>query len=145
MMVRLARQFPSELHIRHRDFPLDMRCNPAISRPFHRRACAAAIHARCAAAQGKFWPYSALLTKRSRALDDATLSAHAQALRLDMARFRSCLGSEAAKSAVKADIDLGLRWGVKGTPSYYIDGKRSQLHTLSAWSRAVRKLLGKTP
>jgi protein-disulfide isomerase len=143
IMLQLARRFPRRLRIRYRDYPLDMQCNPKITRPFHARACIAAFHARCAAEQGKFWPYAELLAKNYRALDNTTLKAHASALLLDRGRFMRCLNSKAPQQAIEADLDAAIKLGVRGTPSYYIDGKQVRQYTLQGWIRTVEKRLRK--
>ncbi len=87
----------------------------------HPHAQAAAIAAECANAQGRFWEMHDLLLVT--ALDDATLLADAgQVPGLDVAAWQACLGTAAPADRVAADVALGTRLGVGGTPTFYVDG-----------------------
>lgn len=142
VLTTLARRYPRELRIHHRDLPLDSACNPRLRRPFHERACEAALYARCAAAQGKFWPYATLLSNNFRALDVTTLRAHAETLKLDTNRFASCVNRPAARKAIEADIaEAGTR-GITGTPTFYLNGKQLRGHKgLSQWIQLIEAAL----
>lgn len=138
VLTKLAQRYPRELRIHRRDLPLDSACNPRLRRPFHDRACEAALHARCAGAQGKFWPYAALLSANFRALDATTLRAHAEKLQLDTQRFARCVAGSAARKAVEADVaEAGVR-GITGTPTFFLNGKKLRGHKgLSQWIQLI--------
>jgi protein-disulfide isomerase len=48
----------------------------------------------------------------------------AREAQLDEEPFAACLDSEKAKARVLKDIQEGIKAGVKGTPSIFINGKR---------------------
>ena len=52
----------------------------------------------------------------------ADLKATARGLGLDSAKFDSCLESGKYSSAVEADIEEGLRLGIKSAPSFFVNG-----------------------
>jgi protein-disulfide isomerase len=102
----------------------------------HPRAQRAAEAAEAAGAQGVFWPMHEMLFANQPAFDDAALADYADALGLDLARFASELLSGAHEQRVRADFIGGVRSGVNGTPTFFINGARydgaHDLHSLLA-------------
>ena len=87
-----------------------------------KEAVQAAEAARCANEQGKFWQFHDALFANQSQLAVSDLKAAARKLGLDSAKFDSCLDSGKYATAVEEDIDEGLRLGVKGTPSFFVNG-----------------------
>ncbi len=98
----------------YRDFPLDS---------IHPLARKAAEAAECADEQGKFWEYHDKLFETQK-LDEASLKQHAKDLGLDTEQFNSCLDSGKYKDEVQKDLDDGIKAGVTGTPTFFINGKK---------------------
>lgn len=92
--------------------------------PFHRSARLAAKAALAAGEQGKFWAYHDQLFENQKALDRASLIAHASSLDLDVERFESDLDSRALEERIQADEMEAERLGVKGTPTFFVNGRR---------------------
>jgi len=90
----------------------------------HPHAEQAAEAAEAAAAQGKFWPMHDLLYENQQRLEDDDLAGYAEQLGLDVARFRRELAEHAHAQRVREDFMSGVRSGVNGTPTFYIDGVR---------------------
>ncbi len=107
-----------------RDYPRDVRIvfrhNPL---PFHDHAAAAAEAAVAAEKQGKFWEMHDLLFADQNDLDRAALELHAVQLGLDLTAFRAALDTHAGKARVDEDLALGRQVGVRGTPTFFIDGR----------------------
>lgn len=87
-----------------------------------------AVVAECAAEQGKFWEmHNMLFSGRIPAGTDAEIAAAATQvtgeLGLDAAKFADCLKDDAVRARVLADADEGQRVGVRGTPSFLVDGE----------------------
>jgi protein-disulfide isomerase len=95
-----------------RDFPL----------AFHEYAQKAAEAAECAQEQGKFWEYHDKIFENQRALEIANLKQHAQDLGLNQAAFENCLDSGQMAQEVKKDFEEGSRYGVEGTPAFFVNG-----------------------
>jgi len=95
-----------------RDFPLAM----------HPNARKAAEAANAAHAQGKFFEYSALLFKRQKELDVASLKKYATELGLDRTRFDAALDGGKYAAEVKHDMDDGEIYGVDSTPAIFVNG-----------------------
>ena len=90
----------------------------------HVHALSAAEAAEAAGAQGKFWPMHHVLFEHQDALETKDLLGYAEVLRLDRARFIRELGDHAHLDKVKGDFRGGVRSGVNGTPTFFIDGVR---------------------
>lgn len=90
----------------------------------HRHAQHAAEAAEAAGAQGHFWEMHDLLFKNQGALDDAALARYAGALRLDDHLFMAQIASDAYTARIQDDFQSGLRSGVDGTPTFFINGVR---------------------
>lgn len=80
----------------------------------------------CAEQQGKYWEYNALAFAKQEPLhhEPNAFDSLAKDLKLDEAKFKSCLGSPEAKKRVASGKAEGDRIGITGTPSIYINGKR---------------------
>jgi protein-disulfide isomerase len=112
-----------DVRVVRRHFPLDDRCNPKLTRPFHVGACELARAGICAEAQGQ---------GRFEAMDDALFANQgekapveelARRVGLDLPRFRACLTSAETEARLASDIQAGIKAGIRGTPSYVVDGK----------------------
>jgi len=88
----------------------------------------AAEASECAADQGKFWEYHDLVFDRQAgenqgAFNKDKLLAMAQELKLDMARFEPCLKNDQTQDRVQADTQEGQQVGVRGTPTFFVNGR----------------------
>jgi len=90
---------------------------------FHKDAKPAAMAALAAGAQGKYWQMHELLFKDTKALSAASLKSYAQQLGLNMSKFEADLENESFKTQIEADMELGSKVGVKGTPATFINGR----------------------
>lgn len=122
-ILALERTFGDTLQIVFKHFPLDSVCNPLVKRELHPKACQAALAAEAAREQGKFWEFHEALFI-SRFTDKMTSKSIVEHLSLDFDRFEKHRRTDAASAKVQADIDLGIRLGVDGTPSLFINGRR---------------------
>jgi protein-disulfide isomerase len=88
----------------------------------HPHAELAAEAAEAAAAQGKFWEMHDALYENQQALDPENLIEYASALGLDIARFTREVNEHVYAPRVREDFHSGVRSGVNGTPSFFING-----------------------
>jgi protein-disulfide isomerase len=95
-------------------------------RPEHPHARDAAEAAECAAAQGEghFWPMHDLLFEHQQALEDKHLAQYAAEIGLDAQRFSQDMGDHTYLERVQQDLEGGVRSGVRGTPTFFINGQR---------------------
>ena len=108
---KLKADFGDKVAFTYKDFPL----------PMHARAEKAAEAARCASKQNKYWEFHDELF-HSKELDVDQLKAQARALKLDSEQFDKCLDSGEEVAAVERDRKEGLRLGISGTPSFFVNG-----------------------
>ena len=111
----LQRVLPDQLRFVFRHFPLEN---------IHRHARRAAEAAEAAASQGRFFEMHATLFDHQTALEDADLLRYASELDLDIARFGADLDAHAHARRVQEDFRSGVRSGVRGTPTFYLDDDR---------------------
>lgn len=90
----------------------------------HEHARLAAQAAEAAGAQEAFWPMHSMLFENREALDYADLLAYASTLGLDLRRFKRDMRSGVLLAKIHDDFRSGLRSGVSGTPSFFLDGYR---------------------
>jgi protein-disulfide isomerase len=83
----------------------------------------AAIAAECANEQNAFWPYHDLLFEFQDELNRDRMFDLARSIDLDMELFSACLDDPAMEAEVKADTGDGLRLDVRGTPTFFINGR----------------------
>lgn len=104
-----------ELRFVFRNFPLaDM----------HPHAEHAAEAAESAAAQGSFWEMHDTLFENQDRLDDQALVDYADQLGLDAGQLARDLDDGTYEDRIREDFRSGVRSGVNGTPSFFINGAR---------------------
>jgi len=92
--------------------------------PMHENARAAALAAFAAAEQGKMEEMHAHLFAHANALDDAGLAKAAADVGLDVARFEAARRGPNAAAALAQAEALAKTAGVKGTPTFFVNGRR---------------------
>jgi len=90
----------------------------------HPHAAPAAEAAEAAGAQGKFWEMHDTLYEHQNALEDEDLLEYATELDLDVARFSDDMAEHRHAARIREDFTSGVRSGVNGTPSFFINGVR---------------------
>jgi len=88
--------------------------------PLHADSKEAALAAKCAQEQGKFWEYHQVLFKKYDALTSTDLKKYAVDLNLNLSQFNQCLGSDKYEKSVENDLKDGNALGVSGTPTFFI-------------------------
>jgi protein-disulfide isomerase len=84
----------------------------------------AALASECAAAQDAFWPYHDRLFENQQLADtDEAFVQLASDLDLDAEAFATCMADEAHMDTVQQDFSEGVSFGLRGTPSFFINGR----------------------
>jgi protein-disulfide isomerase len=109
------RELGDRLRVVFRYFPLG---------EIHPHARHAAEAAEAAAGQGKFWEMHDLLFRHQEALEDADLLRYAAQLELDVERFAAEMRAGTHARRVSEDFRGGVRSGVNGTPTFFVNGER---------------------
>ena len=113
MIRELLSKYEGKVRLVWKDFPL----------PNHQRAVPAAVAARCAGDQGKFWDYHDVLFANQQALTAADLRRHARAAGINLVRFDECIGTGQHEDAVAAVVAEGQDHLVEVTPTFLVNGR----------------------
>ncbi len=106
--------YQDDIRLEFRHFPL----------PFHSDSALAHQAALAAGGQGKFWEMNDLLFSNQQALKREHLIAYAVSLGIDQEKFVADMDSMKFRSIVEKDLAEGMRLGVSGTPTFFINGKQ---------------------
>ena len=82
-----------------------------------------ALAAEAAAAQGKFWEMYDYLFKHGQAVTNDSLRRSAASLGLNLTKFDSEFYERMYSNHIDEDIQSGNSSGVKGTPTFFINGE----------------------
>jgi protein-disulfide isomerase len=88
--------------------------------PFHQNAMPAAQAAMAANEKGKFWPMHDKLFKNQQALDKDSLIKYGSELGVDV---KAALDGNKFTAEIKAEQDEAAKFGARGTPSFFINGR----------------------
>jgi protein-disulfide isomerase len=117
ILQQLKRRLGDTLRFVYRHFPLS---------EMHPHAQHAAETAEAAAEQGEFWEMHDILFDNQDALDDRDLLRYAGALGLDAQRVATELAEGTYEERVRGDFLSGVRSGVNGTPTLFLNGQRHE-------------------
>jgi len=112
---RLLKQFDGELLFAFRNFPLQ---------EAHPLAMMAALAAEAASNQNKFWEMHDMIYENQDDLDGDNLLNYAEKLNLDLKNFTDDWKSDEMLSKIEKDFEGGVRSGVNGTPTFFINEER---------------------
>lgn len=134
-LEQLLARYGDKVKLVHRDFPIDS---------LHPQARKAHEAARCAHDQGKFWAYHDKLYANAPKASPEDLKAYAQEVGLDLPAFEQCLSSGKYQAAVQKDVEEGIRVGVTGTPTFFINGRLlSGAQPLESFVRVIEEELAR--
>ena len=128
----MLQEFKGKVRVVHKDFPL----------PSHAGALPAAEAARCAGAQGVFWEYHDLLYLSVPDFSRDDLIRYAGRLNLDRDAFATCIDTRRLRKDVHADVVEGRAIGVRGTPTFLVNGALLVgAQPIEAFRQAIREAL----
>lgn len=111
----LQKKFGKQLRFVFRNFPLS---------EMHPHAQAAAETAEFAGAHEKFWEMHDLIYENQQALSERLLTDLALRLKLDAKALAKARETGEFTDRVQQDFSGGVRSGVNGTPTFFINGER---------------------
>ena len=116
VVKRLQKTLGKELRFVFRNFPVTQA---------HPYALIAAEAAEAAALQGKFWEMHDLLYEQQTHLKPEIIPVWAKKIGLDLNKFgKDTKQGGVVEKRIQEDRQSGIRSGVNGTPTFYINGKR---------------------
>jgi protein-disulfide isomerase len=115
IVKQVQKHFKKRVRFVFRNFPLS---------EMHPHAEAAAEVAEFAGSQGKFWEMHDLLFENQARLGGALFAELGETLKLSTPALRQALEQKTFETRVRADFSGGVRSGVNGTPTFFINGRR---------------------
>jgi protein-disulfide isomerase len=115
VVKRLQKTLGKKLRFIFRNFPLTQ---------VHPYALIAAEAAEAAALQDKFWKMHDLLFEQQTLLKPEIIPLWAEGIGLDLEKFGSDIKQGVVEERIKEDRHSGIRSGVNGTPTFFINGTR---------------------
>ena len=115
IVEEICREAGDRLLFAFRNFPLTQS---------HEHAEMAAEGAEAAAAQQRFWEMHRILFTHQSELATSNLMQYASWLGMDTQQLRRALRTHAFRDRVHEDFMSGVRSGVNGTPTFFINGVR---------------------
>jgi protein-disulfide isomerase len=112
IIKEVQKHLGDKLQFVFRNFPLT---------EMHPHAQHAAEAAEAAAVQNRFWEMHDYLYEHQQALDDKYLEKYAENLGLNLAKFNIDMSSHVHAGRIREDFLSGVRSGVNGTPTFYIN------------------------
>ncbi len=133
--------YKDKIKIVFKNFPLDKSCNDLLQRDMHRTSCYAAVFARCAGEQDKFWNVIDYIFNldysnypENMNLISEELNRSYSLLGLNEEAIKECIVSGRQLLKVKSDIKEGEIMAINSTPSIWINGRKVTVFTPEALS-----------
>ena len=137
----LAEKYKDHVRLIFRNFPI------ASSHP---NARAAAAVAEAAGLQGKFWEINKLLYTNQDAWKNANITdrdnifkSYAEQLKLNIDQYKTDIASNKVKNKIDFDMALGRKHGVAATPTFYVNGKNTEMDSSGSIESSVKEALKK--
>lgn len=144
----LMEEFPGQIHLVHRNFPLDHNCNPSMEGPMHENACFLALFSRCAGEQGRHWEMldfiyglEAIDEQAPPAEVRRALFDEARAQGLDVEGLTECLEAPRQREKLLDDIRTANELGLMSTPTIWINNRRLLRNSPRALAEIVAYIL----
>ena len=115
IIKEIEETFGNQIKFVFRHFPLQ---------ESHEFAFSAAVAAEAAGLQGKFWDMHDALYENQYRLSEDLFAELAETIGLDVEQFQKDVLDSGVKQKVEDDFESGVRSGVNGTPSFYINGTK---------------------
>ena len=125
--------YPGKVNYILKNFPLG----------FHQQAKPAAKAAFAAGEQGKYWEMVDVLLANGRELSDEKFEQLAKEIGLNVKKFKAAYKNKDAEwdKWIQADMTLAQQVGVRGTPTFYLNGKKTQARDLASFKKQIDVLL----
>lgn len=133
LVVEAVNAFPDKVRAVVKNYPL----------PFHQQAIPAAKAALAAAEQAKYWEMLDGLLKNNSKLNEKEFDALAKSPGLNINKFRKDYKDKDAQwqERIQKDIALGGKVEVKGTPTIYINGRKTKARTIDGLKSEIESIL----
>ncbi|NTU99328.1 DsbA family protein [Candidatus Falkowbacteria bacterium] len=111
---KLIIDYPGKIKLVWKDYPEKASTSPSQL---------AAVAARCASEQGRFWEYHDLVSASAKTIDQNLLTSLAKNLKLNLIAFNSCVKGQAAKQLVQDGLEEADGLQITGIPYLFVNDK----------------------
>jgi protein-disulfide isomerase len=132
-LEQLLIEYPGKVKLVFKNFPIRS----------HKYALAAAVAALAAEPLGKFWEFHDTLFSNYNRLNDQKIQEIVGLLGLDESKFKEQQKNPAITERVRQDYEEGIRLGVRGTPTIFINGKKLRDRDMESMESVIEKELQK--
>ena len=110
---------------------------------FHKQAMPAGKASLAAGEQGKYWEMAEMILQNSRGLTPEKFEGFAKEIGLKVKQFKKDLEEKDAEytKIIKGDMALGRKIGVRGTPTFFINGRKTRARNLDGYKQEIDKIL----
>ena len=130
-LEQLLDKYPSEIKVVFKNFPIRS----------HKYAIKAAMAALAAGRQQKFWEFHDELFKNYNRLNDQKVNEIATQLGLDQTKFMEHQKSPVEAARIRQDYEEGIRLGVRGTPTVFINGRKIKNRSVQNMEAVIQEEL----
>ncbi len=125
--------YPNDVKYILKHFPLTM----------HSQAKPAAKAAFAAGEQGKYWEMSELLLANGRNLNEVMFNQFADQLGMNVEQFVKDYHEKDQQweQMIRNDMSLGAQSGVRGTPTFFINGHKTRARNFTSFKREIDRVL----
>ncbi len=132
-LEQLLKKYPGKVKLVFKNFPIRS----------HQYAVKAAVAALAAEPQGKFWEFHDMLFSNYNRLNDQKIQEIVGLLGLDETKFKEQQKNPAILERIRQDYEEGIRIGVRGTPTIFINGKKLRDRGMESMEAVIEKELQK--
>jgi protein-disulfide isomerase len=129
----LLKKYPEKAKLVFKSFPIRS----------HKYAVKAAVAALAADREEKFWEFHDMLFENYNRLNDQKIQEIAGILSLDETEFKKQQQNPAITERIRQDYEEGIRLGVRGTPTVFINGKKVRDRSMRQMETIIEKELQK--
>ena len=132
-LEQLLKKYPGKVRLVFKNFPIRS----------HQYAVKAALAALAAEPLGKFWEFHDMLFSNYNRLNDQKIQEIVGLLGLDDTKFKEQQKNPAITERIRQDYEEGIRIGVRGTPTIFINGKKLRDRGMESMESVIEKELQK--
>jgi len=133
LLEQVLEKNPQNVKLVYKDFPLRN----------HQFAQPAAIAAKAAGRQDKFWEFHDEIFQVYNQLNEAKFDEIAKKLNLDIERFNNDRKDPKLINEINKDLQEGVQAGVRGTPTIFINGRRLNQRSMQGFQAMIDDELAK--
>ena len=128
-LEQLLEKYPADVRVVFKNFPIRS----------HKFAIKAAMAALAAGRQDKFWKFHDKLFENYNRLNNSKIQEISTELGLDQTKFNEDQKSPVEAARIRKDYEEGIRLGVRGTPTVFINGKRLKNRSMQNMEAMVQQ------